>query len=294
MAVQLSLEDNDIAPTTETGSGVLALSPDLAYLRLSIVNVVFYGDPKKGDGWVLIDTGLSTSRKSIVDAAERRFGPNAKPSAIIMTHGHFDHAGSLEALARHWDVPVYAHPLEFPYLNGEASYPPADPFVGGGLMALLSPLFPRSPVNVEPWLKALPADQTLPHMPGWRWLHTPGHAPGHISLWRETDRALISGDAVVTTGQESVYEALMQTPEMHGPPRYFTPDWNAAEHSVRILDALEPELVISGHGPPVKGAGMRNRLHHLATNFKDIAVPKNGTYARDPATPGKGNNDVYG
>ncbi|WP_426232138.1 MBL fold metallo-hydrolase [Pararhizobium sp. DWP3-4] len=293
MAVQLSLEETDVAPTTETGSGVLAFARDLAYLRLSIVNVIFYGDPTIGNGWVLIDTGLPTSKQSIIAAAEHRFGRNTRPSAIIMTHGHFDHAGSLEALARHWDVPVYAHPLEFPYLNGQASYPPADPLVGGGLMALLSPLFPRSPVNVEPWLTTLLADQTVPHMPEWRWLHTPGHAPGHVSLWREADRTLISGDAIVTTGQESVYDAIMQTPEMHGPPRYFTPDWDEAEQSVKLLAALEPELVISGHGQPVSGPSMRNRLHELAMNFRNIAVPEGRPYTSDPAKPGKRGNDVY-
>lgn len=293
MTVQLSLEANDIAPTTETGSGVLGFAPDLAYLRLTIVNVVFFGDPTKGDGWVLIDAGLPTSKGSIIDAADHRFGHKTRPSAIIVTHGHFDHAGSLEALARHWDVPVYAHPLEFPYLNGQASYPPADPLVGGGLMALLSPLFPRSPVNVEEALKKLPADRTLPAMPGWVWLHTPGHAPGHISLWRESDRTLISGDAIVTTGQESVYEAIMQTPEMHGPPRYFTPDWDEAEQSVKCLAELEPELIISGHGQPVRGPNVKNRLHELAADFRDIAVPEGWRYANDPAKPGKNGNDTY-
>src|SRR5690606_27145957 len=115
---------------------------------------------------------------------------------------------------------------------------------------------------------------TVPGMPGWTWLHTPGHAPGHISLWRESDRTLIAGDAIVTTGQESVYEALAQTPEMHGPPRYLTPDWEEAEQSVRLLASLEPELVISGHGMPVQGAHMRARLNELADNFRDIAVPE--------------------
>lgn len=292
MAVQLSLEDADVAPTTETGSGVLAFAPDLAYLRLSIVNVVFYGDPATSDGWVLIDTGLATSRASIINAAKQRFGQNSRPSAIIMTHGHFDHAGSLVALARYWDVPVFAHPLEFPYLNGQMSYPPADPLVGGGLMALLSPLFPRSPVDVEPWLKKLPADETVPFMPGWKWLHTPGHAPGHISLWRQSDRSLISGDAIVTTGQESIYEAVMQTPEMHGPPRYFTPNWDDAERSVKLLAALEPELVMSGHGRPVRGLGMRDRLHELAANFRNIAAPTGCPPADAPAKPGHSGNDA--
>ena len=293
MAVQLPLEESDLAPTTETGSKTLGIAADIAYLPLSIVNVIFFGDPSRSGNWALIDTGLPTSRNAIIKAAEHRFGQNARPTAIVMTHGHFDHAGSLETLARHWDVPVYAHPLEFPYLNGQSSYPPADAFVGGGAMALLSPLFPRSPVDVAPWLKMLPPDQIVPEMPGWIWLHTPGHSPGHISLWRESDRTLIAGDAIVTTGQESIYEAIAQTPEMHGPPRYLTPDWQEAEQSVKLLASLKPELVISGHGRPVKGVQMRRRLDDLSTNFHDIAVPEGRPYVLDPAKPGKSGNDAY-
>jgi glyoxylase-like metal-dependent hydrolase (beta-lactamase superfamily II) len=240
---------------------------------------------------VLIDTGLPTSRNMIIETAEARFGHNTRPSAIVMTHAHFDHARSLEALAEQWDVPVYAHPLEFPYLNGLASYPPADAFVGGGAMALLSPLFPRAPVDVSRRLKILPPDQNVPPMPGWKWLHTPGHSPGHISLWRESDRTLIAGDAIVTTGQESVYEIIIQRPEMHGPPRYLTPDWEEAEQSVAMLAGLEPELVITGHGQPVRGEHMRARLHELGKNFSTIAVPEGGPYTLDPA--GKSGNDAY-
>ena len=130
-------------------------------------------------------------------------------------------------------------------------------------------------------------------MQGWRWLHTPGHAPGHISLWRESDRTLIAGDAIVTTGQESVYEVIVQKPEMHGPPRYLTPDWEEAEHSVAKLAALEPERIITGHGRPVCGANMRSRLHELADNFASIAVPEGRRYVLDPAKPGKSSNDAY-
>jgi len=293
MTIQLTLDEGDAAPVKEGGSETLAFAPDLSYRRMSIVNVIFYGDPSKGKDWVLIDTGLPTSKNAIVEAAEHRFGRETRPAAIVMTHGHFDHAGSLEALARHWDVPVYAHPLEFPYLDGRASYPPADPFVGGGAMALLSPFFPRSPVNVSSWLKTLPPDQSVPDMPGWQWVHTPGHAPGHISLWRESDRTLIAGDAIVTTGQESVYEVIVQQLEMHGPPRYLTPDWQNAGQSVAVLAALEPELIITGHGRPVCGANVRSRLHELADRFTSIAVPEGRPYALDPAKPGKSSNDAY-
>jgi len=293
LTVQLPLEDSDLAPTTETGSGISAILPDLAFRRMSIVNVIFYGDPTTDSDWVLIDTGLPTSRQAIIEAAEHRFGVMRPPSAILLTHGHFDHVGSLETLAQHWNVPVYAHWLEFPYLNGQASYPPADPLVGGGAMALLSPLYPRSPVNVEQRLQPLPQDRSVPFMPGWTWLHTPGHAPGHVSLWRAADRCLIAGDAIVTTGQESVYEVMTQRPEMHGPPRYLTPDWDEAQRSVVQLAELKPELIITGHGQPVRGANMRARLQQLADNFKEIAVPEGRPYALDPAKPGKRGNDTY-
>src|SRR5215207_9492829 len=95
---------------------------------LSIVNAYLIGPPGAGDrGWVLVDAGLSTSRGLIVAEAARAFGPNARPAAIVLTHGHFDHVGSLEALAEWWNVPVYAHPRELPYLTGRADYPPPDP-----------------------------------------------------------------------------------------------------------------------------------------------------------------------
>ncbi|KPF97346.1 MBL fold metallo-hydrolase, partial [Rhodopseudomonas sp. AAP120] len=114
-----------------------------------------------------------------------------------------------------------------------------------------------------------------PPLPEWRAVHTPGHAPGHISLWRARDRLLIAGDAVVTTQQESVYAAITQEPQMHGPPMYFTPDWASAKRSVAALAALEPELVITGHGAAMQGPELRAALHRLAEQFDDIAVPEN-------------------
>jgi glyoxylase-like metal-dependent hydrolase (beta-lactamase superfamily II) len=258
--------------------------PDVAYRRLGIVNVVFYGAAQSGDRrWVLIDAGLPGTKGLIRGAAAERFGSDARPAAIVLTHGHFDHVGALEELAREWDAPVYAHPLEFPYLDGRASYPPGDPSVGGGAMAALARFYPRGPVDVGARLARLPEDGTVPGMPGWCWIPTPGHSVGHVSLWREADRSLIVGDAFVTTAQESAYAVAVQRAEMHGPPMYYTVEWDKASSSVARLAALEPEVVLTGHGVPMRGAAMRVALHRLAEEFSSIAVPRNGRYVSAPA-----------
>src|SRR3954463_12093910 len=282
MTQKIALDPDDRADRAHE-DGVHEVARDLALQRLAIVNVAYYGIPDSPSGkWVLIDAGLIGTAGMISRAAGKRFGAASRPAAIILTHGHFDHVGALEDLAEKWDVPVYAHEMELPYLDGRSSYPPPDPTVGGGLMAALSTFFPRGPINVGSRLLTLPADGSVPGMPGWRWIPTPGHSPGHVSLWRESDRTIIAGDAFVTTKQESVYAAARQEPEMHGPPMYYTPDWESAKSSVQRLAALEPELAITGHGRAMKGADMRAALHVLADNFDVIAVPDHGRYVGHP------------
>ena len=278
---QIPVDDSARAEEV-THDGMHELLPDLAYRRLGIVNVCYVGTPRGARGeWVLVDAGLRGTAALITGAAEERFGRDAPPAAIVLTHGHFDHVGALEEIASRWDVPIYAHELELPYLDGRASYPPPDPGVGGGMMAALSGLYPRGPIDVSPWLRTLPADGAVPGMPGWRWLHTPGHTPGHVSLWREADRTLVVGDAFITTKQESAYAVATQRPELHGPPMYYTPDWDGARASVRRLAALRPDLVITGHGRALGGPEMRAALDALATNFDEVAVPTHGRYVEE-------------
>ena len=285
VAQQLPLHRSDIAGDAQD-DGTLEAAPDIAYLRLLFVNVVLIGTPGQ-PGWVLVDAGLPGMAHRIREAARARFGDHP-PAAIVMTHGHFDHVGVLEDLAAEWDVPVFAHALERPYLDGSASYPTPDPSVGGGLLGRLSPLYPTRPVDVSDRLQDLPADGSVPPMAGWRWIHTPGHAPGHVSFWREADRTLIAGDAFVTTAQESAYAVATQEPELHGPPMYLTLDWTAARDSVRTLAALEPERVITGHGRPLEGPEMRRALHALADTFDAVAVPKQGRYVEEPVRAADG------
>ncbi|PTM92594.1 MBL fold metallo-hydrolase [Mycoplana dimorpha] len=293
MPKQIPLDPRGRAASPESDAArdddIQEICPDLAYRRLAIVNVAFFGRSGAGDrGWVLVDAGVIGTTSLIIEAAEARFGPHSRPAAIIMTHGHFDHVGGLEELAEKWDVAVYAHELEHPYLNGSASYPPPDPSVGGGVMSMLSPLYPRGPVDVSSRLRKLPQDGSVPGMPGWRWLHTPGHTPGHISLWRETDRTVIAGDAIITTRQESAYAVAVQAAELHGPPMYYTTNWHNARTSAELLASVDPMRAITGHGPAMQGDEMCAALHELARNFDRVAVPDGGKYVDIPADEREG------
>ncbi len=265
---------NRSEPSINRHSGTHEAAPDLAYKRLAIVNVSFFGVPGAGDRqWVLIDAGVTGTARLITRAAAQRFGNESRPACIVLTHGHFDHVGSLEKLAEYWDAPIYAHELELPFLTGETSYALPDPLAGVGLMSALSPMVPGEPLNVSSRLNKLPEGE-VPGMPGWRWIQTPGHSPGHVSFWRESDRTIIAGDAFITTNQASAYSVAVQKPKLHGPPMYYTPDWDSARASVEALATLEPELAITGHGPALRGPALRDSLHRLAQDFDRLAVPE--------------------
>src|SRR3954451_12455147 len=124
---------------------ITRIAPDVGWLPVSFVNVYFLGRP--GGAWILLDAGLPARANYIIDAAEARFGAGSPPEAIVLTHEHFDHAGSALALAEYWDTPIYAHRLELPYLIGKSDYPPPDPTVGGAI-AFLSRFMPKSGRNL--------------------------------------------------------------------------------------------------------------------------------------------------
>lgn len=264
--------------------GTMRVAADVHALRVGIVNVVFVGAPGAGDRqWTLVDAGLQGTAGRIRRSAEGLFGEGSRPAAIVLTHGHFDHVGALRELAEAWEVPVYAHELELPYLDGRSAYPPPDPTVGGGAMARLSPLYPAGPFHFGDLVRTLPADGALPGMPDWRWIETPGHAPGHVSLWRDRDRTIIAGDAFTTTKQESMLAAATQRVELHGPPMYFTPDWESARTAVERLAALDPEMAITGHGRPLGSSALRAGLRMLARDWAMLAMPRQGRYVDEPA-----------
>lgn len=257
---------------------------DVVCLPAMIVNVFLIGESGRA-GWTLVDTGVTGSTGRIVDAAAERFGRRSRPAAIVLTHGHFDHVGAVLELSDQWDVPIYAHRLELPYLTGEADYPPPDPSVGGGLMARISPLYPHRGIDLGGRVQALPENGRVPSLPEWRWIHVPGHTPGQVALFREKDRLLIAADAFTTVKQESAWAVMTQNEEVHGPPAYFTPDWSGARESVARLQALEPVMVLSSHGHPMSGQELGEQLDTLVEEFDRVAIPDHGKYVYDPEPP---------
>ncbi|KAA0550359.1 MBL fold metallo-hydrolase [Bacillus sp. BGMRC 2118] len=261
-------------PLTSITSGIgMEVLPDLYCFPVQIVNIIFIGKPDTKE-FVLVDAGMPDSEDMILAEVENRFGQHAKCTAIILTHGHFDHIGAIHSLIEKWNVPVYAHKLEEPYLTGKEDYPSPNT-EAEGLVAKMSPFFPRHSIDISSSLKVLPDDGSIPALPNWKYIHTPGHTPGHISLFREEDGSLIAGDAFVTVEQESLYEVLTQKQELHGPPAYFTSDWAAASDSVKILSELNASVAITGHGLPLTGQELKDGLTDLATHFNSTEIPEN-------------------
>ncbi|MGG3689634.1 MBL fold metallo-hydrolase [Caldifermentibacillus hisashii] len=268
--------DGKFIPMTSLTNGLVQqVAEGVFSYTIQIVNIAMV---RTSNDFVLIDTGMPESEKKIFEIVEEIFGENAKPEAIILTHGHFDHVGSIEKLLTQWDVPVYAHPLEIPYLTGQKNYPDPDGTVEGGLVAKISPMFPNEGVHLGNHVKPLPDNGELPYLSEWKWIHTPGHSDGHISLFREKDRTLIAGDAFITVKQDSLAKVLVQEREVNGPPRYLTTDWQLAKKSVEKLAALHPRVAVTGHGLPMEGEELEQGLTKLVNEFDTIAVPDYGKF----------------
>lgn len=264
----ISITDQDIIPIEHVAPGVSGL-------RIVMVNVYAIATESE---WVLVDAGLYLSAGRIRRWAKDQFG-DRKPAAIFLTHGHFDHAGAVKELADEWDVPIYAHEREMPYLQGQKSYPKPRASAGGGFMSLLAPFYPRGPIDVGRRVQPFATNGSLPVLKDWRWIHTSGHTEGHVSFFRDSDRTMIVGDAFCTTKAESALAIATQKAELHGPPAYYTSDWRAARLSVERLAALKPATVAAGHGLPLQGSDVTGALDRLAANFDSLARPESAKRA---------------
>lgn len=180
---------------------------------------------KEEDGVTLVDAGLSTMAKGIRAAIESTgIGPLKR---IALTHGHSDHVGAIPRLLKHWPgVPVYAHRLEIPHMEGELPYPGR-----------------RKPVAFLPrgLAEALPesADGRLERVGGLQPHWTPGHAPGHVAYYHEEDRVLLAGDLF------NARKGRLRFP-------MFTFEKARALESSLIVRELSPEHLEVCHGGPVR------------------------------------------
>ena len=102
-------------------------------------------------------------------------------------------------------------------------------------------------------VRAVDPSATVPGLPGWEWIPTPGHTPGHVAFLRSGDRVVISGDAVVTLEVNSVPGLLLGRQGLSGPPWYTSWNWRLAEASVATLARREPLVLAPGHGLPLIG-----------------------------------------
>ena len=121
-------------------------------------------------------------------------------------------------------------------------------------------------------VRAFDPSATLPGLPGWECVPTPGHTPGHVSYFRASDRVLITGDAVVTLKLNALSGLLLQRPGLSGPPWYTSWSWPTAKASVAALARLEPNVLAGGHGTPMTGAGTADALRAFADHFSGRAT----------------------
>jgi glyoxylase-like metal-dependent hydrolase (beta-lactamase superfamily II) len=182
----------------------------------------------------------------------------------VLTHGHFDHAGSAGPLADFWGVPIYAPALELPFLTGEAHYPAFD-LSSPGFFTRIARFFPTSTVNLGARVRAFETTNAVPALPDWELIETPGHTPGHVALFRRSDAVLLAGDAVTTMNLDSMIGTVARRREVCRPPVPATSNWKAARRSVELLASLRPSVIGAGHGLPVQGAA--DALSYLAKSF---------------------------
>jgi hydroxyacylglutathione hydrolase len=190
-------------------------------------------------GDVLVDAGTRQSGRRIF----RQLG-GRKVAAHALTHAHPDHQGASKEVCERLGIELFC---------GEHD---ADAMETGELrqtMEIVEPGQKKSPVTTF-LMKAWggpphPVARRLregDEVAGFRVLDVPGHSPGHVAYWRESDRVLIAGDVLNSMNLMTGISGLRE------PPASFTPDAAQNRESARKLAALEPALVVFGHGPPVR------------------------------------------
>jgi hydroxyacylglutathione hydrolase len=188
------------------------------------VNAYLLGD-------IVVDAGMKGAAKRLINALRGH-----PVGAHALTHGHPDHAGGSARLVGALDLPVWVG--ERDRADVEAGRPTA---ADTWARAAVAGLTHYEPVPVA---RILHEGDHLGH--GFTVLETPGHSDGHLAFWRQGDRTLVAGDVLFNMS------LLTTLPGLHEPPRILTRDPPLNRESARRLAALEPELVLFGHGPPLR------------------------------------------
>ncbi|HEY0391151.1 MAG TPA: MBL fold metallo-hydrolase [Solirubrobacterales bacterium] len=218
------------------------------------MNVYFLED---GDGVVQFDAGTKAMAKKARAAAEQLGGLKR----IVLGHAHADHRGTAPSL----DAPVNCHPDEV--VHAEA---------GGALWSYLNlsklPVPARwiYPMLLRRWDGgAVKIEGTVSEgdeVAGFRVIHFPGHAPGQIGLWRESDRLAIVSDVVYLIDSTRLGQPLPKG-EASVPHPAWGWDHAKAKESVRRLAALGPATVCAGHDEPLRGDNLRPTLERAAEKY---------------------------
>lgn len=199
---------------------------------------------RSSDGWTLIDSGPPGTGDKVVKAlsdATQGYGP----SQVLLTHGHIDHAGGLQAIQLAWKTPVICHQAELPFVNGELDYRDAP---AKGLLFMLARYFFPSTSGVKVAHKL----QRGESIAGMIAIHLPGHTPGHIGFLHPGEQAMICGDT------------LMNRDDRLSPPfAVATADPKQARASMRRISELDFLHLLPSHGEPILNNGRRRLLDYL-------------------------------
>ena len=180
---------------------------------------------------VLMDTGLPGMHGQIEAEMVKLGVPLSRLQAVILTHQDIDHIGCVPELrAMVPGLQVYAHELERPYIEG------SEPLLKRELPPQLQHLFDQ-PYHAKVDATLQDGEVGWPTLGGIRVIATPGHTPGHISLYLERSGVLLAGDAMpCDEGQ------------LHAPTNQTTPDLPTAMESLRKLTELPLNAVVCFHG----------------------------------------------
>jgi len=215
------------------------------------MNIYFLED---GDGVVQFDGGTKAMRKSARAAAERLGGLKR----VVLGHAHADHRGT----APYMGAPVFCHPDEVAYAESEDSI---EPYWDLSQLPV-APVRWLYPVLLRRWdggaVKIAGTVNEGEEVAGFRVIHFPGHAPGLIGLWRESDRVALVSDVVYFV--DSARLKALPEGEASVPHPAWNLDHEQAKESVRKLATLEPKVVCAGHEKPLRGENLREVLERAA------------------------------